>query len=69
VPPEQARALQAALERRGVPSRLELYPSSGHGFLIYQERERDRHGEASAEYREAREAWAGVLEFLRASLR
>lgn len=67
VPPDQARALAKALEARGQPYRLLLYPHSVHGFLVSRKTLR-KQGEKSAVYLESLQAWAALLEFLRANL-
>jgi len=67
VPPDQARALAKALEARGQPYRLLLYPHSAHGFLVSRKTLR-KQGEKSAVYLESLQAWAALWEFLRANL-
>ncbi len=69
VPLEQGQILQTNLTRLRKSSILKTYPNSGHGFLIYQEREIKRHGADSVEYKESRAAWGEMLMFLDKNLR
>ncbi|MBW4698775.1 MAG: dienelactone hydrolase family protein [Aphanocapsa lilacina HA4352-LM1] len=57
-----------SLTALGKPALLQVYPNSGHGFLIYQNREKQCHGTASVQFREARRAWQDVVTFLRQQL-
>jgi dipeptidyl aminopeptidase/acylaminoacyl peptidase len=69
VPPEQGQILRDELTKLRKSVDLKTYPNSGHGFLIYQEREIKRHGEDSVEYKESRAAWNEMLMFLNKNLR
>jgi dipeptidyl aminopeptidase/acylaminoacyl peptidase len=69
VPLEQGQILQTNLTRLRKSSILKTYPNSGHGFLIYQEREIKRHGADSVEYKESRAAWSEMVGFLDRNLR
>ncbi len=61
VPPEQAKALQVALEQNGKTSTLNLYPNSEHGFVITQEAAAKKSKIAGLE---AKQAWADIKKFL-----
>jgi dipeptidyl aminopeptidase/acylaminoacyl peptidase len=69
VPLEQGQILQTKLTELRKSSVLRTYPNSGHGFLIYQEREIKRHGADSVEYKESRAAWNEMMAFLAEKLR
>jgi dipeptidyl aminopeptidase/acylaminoacyl peptidase len=69
VPLEQGQILQTKLTQLRKSSVLRTYPNSGHGFLIYQEREIKRHGADSVEYKESRAAWNEMMVFLAEKLR
>ncbi len=69
VPLEQGQILQTKLTELRKSSVLRTYPNSGHGFLIYQEREIKRHGADSVEYKESRAAWSEMMAFLAEKLR
>jgi dipeptidyl aminopeptidase/acylaminoacyl peptidase len=69
VPLEQGQILQTKLTELRKSSILRTYPNSGHGFLIYQEREIKRHGADSVEYKESRAAWNEMMAFLAEKLR
>jgi dipeptidyl aminopeptidase/acylaminoacyl peptidase len=69
VPLEQGQILQTKLTNLQKSSVLKTYPHSGHGFLIYQEREIKRHGADSVEYKESRAAWNEMMAFLAEKLR
>jgi dipeptidyl aminopeptidase/acylaminoacyl peptidase len=69
VPLEQGQILQTKLTNLRKSSVLKTYPNSGHGFLIYQEREIKRHGLDSVEYKESRAAWGEMTAFLAEKLR
>jgi dipeptidyl aminopeptidase/acylaminoacyl peptidase len=69
VPPEQGQILQDELTKLRKSSDLKIYPNSGHGFLIYREREIKRHGADSVEYKESRAAWGEMIMFLGKNLR
>ena len=69
VPLEQGQILQTKLANLRKSSVLKTYPNSGHGFLIYQEREIKRHGPDSVEYKESRAAWGEMMTFLAEKLR
>ncbi len=69
VPLEQGQILQTKLTNLHKSSVLKTYPNSGHGFLIYQEREIKRHGADSVEYKESRAAWGEMMTFLAEKLR
>ncbi len=61
VPPEQANALQAALETHRKPSILNIYPNSEHGFVITQEAAAKKSKIAGLE---AKQAWTDIKKFL-----
>ena len=61
-PPEQARLLQEALDRQGVPNRLRLYPDALHGFLVYAPYLTQ--DVTPQEKAQAEEAWAEIFRFL-----
>ena len=61
VPPEQALALQAALEQNGKTSTLNIYPNSEHGFVITQETAAKKSTIAGLE---AKQAWTDIKKFL-----
>ncbi len=66
VPPEQATALQKALEQSGRRVVLKLYPDSPHGFFVNRETETrasKTRGQASVD------AFNAVVAFLRSELR
>jgi dipeptidyl aminopeptidase/acylaminoacyl peptidase len=69
VPLEQGQILQTKLTSLRKSSVLKTYPNSGHGFLIYQEREIKRHGADSLQYKESRAAWNEMMAFLAEKLR
>jgi dipeptidyl aminopeptidase/acylaminoacyl peptidase len=69
VPLEQGQILQTKLTSLRKSSVLKTYPNSGHGFLIYQEREIKRHGADSVQYKESRAAWNEMMAFLAEKLR
>lgn len=69
VPLEQGQILQTKLTDLHKSSVLKTYPNSGHGFLIYQEREIKRHGADSLQYKESRAAWNEMIMFLDKNLR
>ena len=69
VPLEQGQILQTKLISLRKSSVLKTYPNSGHGFLIYQEREIKRHGADSLQYKESRAAWNEMMAFLAEKLR
>jgi dipeptidyl aminopeptidase/acylaminoacyl peptidase len=69
VPLEQGQILQTKLTSLRKSSVLKTYPNSGHGFLIYQEREIKRHGADSLQYKESRAAWNEMIVFLDKNLR
>jgi dipeptidyl aminopeptidase/acylaminoacyl peptidase len=69
VPLEQGQILQTKLTSLRKSSVLKTYPNSGHGFLIYQEREIKRHGVDSLQYKESRAAWNEMMAFLAEKLR
>ncbi len=68
VPVGQAKELQIEMKKFGKNSVLHTYPNSGHGFLIYRERELRRHGRRSHQYQESVQAWRNVLQFLHSQL-
>jgi dipeptidyl aminopeptidase/acylaminoacyl peptidase len=66
VPPEQGKSLQRELEKYSKPSSLKIYPNSEHGFVITQEAAAKKSKTAGLE---AKQAWADVVAFLKASTR
>ncbi len=61
VPPEQGKALHAALEQNGKISKLNIYPNSEHGFVITQEAAAKK---SKITGLEAKQAWADIKSFL-----
>jgi len=61
-PPEQAHLLKRALESRGIPHRLCLYPDALHGFLVYAPYlDKDV---TAREKAQAEQAWGEIFNFL-----
>jgi dipeptidyl aminopeptidase/acylaminoacyl peptidase len=68
VPPAQARALADALEARGQPYTLRLYPKSAHGFITSREAVLKKYGAKSEQYAESVGAFSSAVRFLSVNL-
>lgn len=66
VPEEQAHLMEAAMKKKGKRVRLEIYPDALHGFLVYAPYLDDA---SQAEKKQAQQAWATMLEFLKKELK
>ncbi len=63
VPLEQAQALDSAFAACGKANYIyTVYPDVGHGFILWHDGDRDRHGDESLQT--AERAWDDILEFI-----